>query len=150
MIDCFDLLFYTALSNSKDETLAGIAAKSIKEITYHKRHSFSWVVRFGNGTEESLTRLQKGFDEIWAFTDELFDMTADDELLLKEGIAVDLKNLKPIWDKEIHELLEKANIKLPETVFMQRGSRKGLHSEHLSYILAEMQSIPRMHPTAKW
>lgn len=150
MIDCFDLAFYTALSQSKDETLSGIAAKSIKEITYHKRHSFSWVVRFGNGTEESLTRLQNGFDEIWPFTEELFDMTADDELLIKEGIAVDLKSLKSTWEKEIHGLLEKANIKLPETVFMQRGSRKGLHSEHLSYILAEMQSIPRMHPTARW
>lgn len=149
-IDCFDLLFYTALAQSKDETLAGIAAKSIKEITYHKRHSFSWVVRFGNGTQESMTRLQKGFDEIWAFTEELFDMTADDEILIKEGIAVDLNALKPQWEKEIHALLEKANVKLPETVFMQRGSRKGLHSEHLSYILAEMQSIPRMHPTAKW
>lgn len=150
MIDCFDLLFYTALSKSKDETLSGIAAKSIKEITYHKRHSFSWVIRFGNGTEESLTRLQNGFDEIWPFTEELFDMTADDETLIKENIAVDLKSLKPQWEKEIFELLEKANIKLPEAVFMQHGSRKGLHSEHLSYILAEMQSIPRMHPTAKW
>lgn len=150
MIDCFDLAFYTALSKSKDETLSGIAAKSIKEITYHKRHSFSWVIRFGNGTEESLTRLQKGFNEIWPFTEELFDMNADDELLIKEGIAVDLNSLKAQWEKEIHGLLEKANIKLPETVFMQRGSRKGLHSEHLSYILAEMQSIPRMHPTARW
>jgi len=150
MIDAFDLLFYTALSKSKDETLAGIAAKSIKEITYHKRHSFSWVVRFGNGTEESLTRLQKGFEEIWPFTQELFEMTQDDETLLKENIAVDLAALKTPWEKEITNLLETANLKIPETVFMQHGSRKGLHSEHLSYILAEMQSIPRMHPNASW
>lgn len=150
MIDAFDLLFYTALSKSKDETLAGIAAKSVKEITYHKRHSFSWVMRFGNGTAESMERLQKGFDEVWAYTEELFEMTEADQILIKENVAVDLSALKPQWEKEIHELLEKANIKLPETVFMQRGSRKGLHSEYLSYILAEMQSIPRMHPTAKW
>src|SRR3954468_9488553 len=73
-IDCFDLLFYSELAKSKDETLAGIAQKSIKEITYHKRHSFSWVMRFGNGTEESQQRLQKGFDEIWEYTGELFEM----------------------------------------------------------------------------
>lgn len=149
-IDCFDLLFYTRLAGSKDDTLAGIAAKSIKEITYHKRHSFSWVNRFGNGTEESLSRLQKGFDDIWPFTGELFEMTGVDELLIKENIAVDLAALKPLWEKEIFELLAKANIRMPETVFMQKGSRNGLHSEHLSYILAEMQALPRMHPNAKW
>jgi ring-1,2-phenylacetyl-CoA epoxidase subunit PaaC len=149
-IDCFDLLFYSELAKSKDETLAGIAAKSIKEITYHKRHSFSWVIRFGDGTHESLTRLQKGMDEIWPYTGELFEMTPVDELLIKESIAVDLSTLKPKWEKEIFGLLDKANIILPDAVFMQKGSRQGLHSEHLSYILAEMQSIPRMHPNAKW
>ena len=150
LIDCFDLLFYTALSKSKDETLAGIAAKSIKEISYHKRHSFSWVIRFGNGTEESMSRLQKGFEETWPFTGELFEMNETDQVLLKEGIAVNLDELKPLWEKEVMELLAKANLQVPESVFMQRGSRKGLHTEHLSYILAEMQSLPRMHPGAKW
>jgi ring-1,2-phenylacetyl-CoA epoxidase subunit PaaC len=149
-VDCFDLLFYTELSKSSDATLSGIAAKSVKEITYHKRHSFSWVVRFGNGTEESMTRLKNGFDELWSFTGELFEMTAVDELLLKEHIAVDLDTLKPIWDKEIISLLDSANLKIPASTFMQKGSRKGLHSEHFSYILSEMQSIPRMHPNAKW
>lgn len=150
LIDCFDLLFYKELAKSKDETLAGIAAKSIKEISYHKRHSFSWVIRFGNGTEESMNRLQKGFEEIWAFTGELFEMNETDQVLLKEGIAVNLDELKPLWEKEIIELVAKANLQVPEPVFMQKGSRKGLHTEHLSYILAEMQSLPRMHPGAKW
>lgn len=150
LIDCFDLMFYTELSKCKDETLAGIASKSIKEITYHKRHSFSWVMRFGNGTEESLERLQKGFNEIWEYTGELFEMNEVDEILLKEGIAIDLNTIKPKWEKEIFDLLEKANLKVPEGTYMQTGSRKGLHGEHLSYILAEMQSLPRMHPTAKW
>lgn len=149
-IDCFDLLFYSELAKSKDSTMAGIAAKSIKEITYHKRHSFSWVNRFGNGTEESLKRLQQGFDELWPFTGELFEMNELDETLIKEGIAVDLARLKPLWDKEIHELLDKANIKVPEGAYMQKGSRNGIHSEYLGYILAEMQSLPRMHPDAKW
>ncbi|WP_317899570.1 1,2-phenylacetyl-CoA epoxidase subunit PaaC [Aurantibacillus circumpalustris] len=150
LIDCFDLMFYTELSKCKDGTLAGIASKSIKEITYHKRHSFSWVMRFGNGTEESLTRLQKGLNEVWEYTGELFEMNEVDATLIKDGIAIDLNTLKPMWEKEIFELLQNANIKIPETTYMQTGSRKGLHGEHLSYILAEMQSLPRMHPTAKW
>jgi ring-1,2-phenylacetyl-CoA epoxidase subunit PaaC len=149
-IDCFDLMFYTELSKCKDETLAGIASKSIKEITYHKRHSFSWVLRFGNGTDESMTRLQNGFNEIWQYTGELFEMNDIDTLLIKEGVAVDLNLLKPLWEKEMFELFEKANLQVPEATYMQTGSRKGLHGEHLSYILAEMQSLPRMHPTAKW
>lgn len=150
LIDCFDLMFYTELSKCKDETLAGIASKSIKEITYHKRHSYSWVVRFGNGTEESLTRLQKGLNEVWEYTGELFEMNEVDDVLLKAGIAVDLNALKPKWEKDVFDVLEKANIKVPETSYMQTGSRKGLHGEHLSYILGEMQSLPRTHPTAKW
>lgn len=149
-VDCFDLLFYTELMKSKDSTLAGIATKSVKEIAYHKRHSFSWIKRFGNGTEESARRLQQGFDEVWQFTGELFEMTEVDALLIKENIAVDLAKLKPIWEKEIFELLREANISIPEYTFMQKGSRQGLHTEHLGYILAEMQALPRMHPTAKW
>jgi ring-1,2-phenylacetyl-CoA epoxidase subunit PaaC len=149
-IDCFDLLFYTELSKSKDETLAGIAAKSVKEITYHKRHSFSWVLRFGNGTEESATRLQQGFNDIWQFTGELFEMNEVDELMLKEGIGVDLSLLQSKWNNEINDLLQQAGIVIPSETYMQKGSRQGLHSEHLGYILAEMQALPRMHPGAKW
>lgn len=149
-VDCFDLLFYTELMKSKDSVLAGIAAKSVKEITYHKRHSFSWIRRFGNGTEESAKRLQQGFDEIWQFTGELFEMTEVDAVLMKENIAVDLSKLKPVWEKEVRDLLSDANIAIPENVFMQKGSRQGMHTEYLGYILAEMQALPRMYPTAKW
>lgn len=149
-IDCFDLMFYTQLAKSKDEMLAGIAAKSIKEIAYHKRHSFSWVLRFGNGTSESHARLQEAFDVLWPFTGELFEMNEVDEQLIKEGIAVDLTPIKTVWHKEIAELMSKAAITIPEGVYMQKGSRNGLHSEHLGFILAEMQALPRMHPNAKW
>ena len=150
LIDNFDLLFYQELAKSKDETLAAIAAKSIKEITYHLRHTSSWVDRFGNGTEESHTRIQNALNELWRFTDKLFEMNDVDTVLLKEKIAVDLQALKPIWKKQVDAILEKANLKLPETVFMQTGSRNAKHTEHLGYILAEMQYLPRMHPTAKW
>ena len=143
-------MFYTELAKSKDTTLSGIAEKSIKEITYHKRHSFSWVNRFGNGTEESFNRLQNGLNEIWPYAGELFEMNEVDSVLIKDGVAVDLNVLKPIWEKEIAQLFSKSNLVLPEGTYAHTGSRKALHSEHLSYILAEMQSIPRMHPTAKW
>ena len=102
-VDCFDLMFYTELSKKKDSTLAGIAAKSVKEITYHKRHSFSWVLRFGNGTEESAQRLKIAFEELWQYTGELFEMNEVDEVLIKEGIAVDLETIRGKWNSEIAE-----------------------------------------------
>jgi ring-1,2-phenylacetyl-CoA epoxidase subunit PaaC len=149
-MDCFDYYFYTELSKSKDETLAGIAQKSIKEATYHLRHTSSWVERFGDGTEESHMRAQNAVNELWQFTDELFEMNEVDDLLIKEGIAVDLNNVKIKWNKHITELLAKSTLIKPENVFMQTGSRKGVHTEHLGFILAEMQALPRMYPDAKW
>jgi ring-1,2-phenylacetyl-CoA epoxidase subunit PaaC len=150
MMDHFDILFYTALSKSKDATLAAIAAKSVKEITYHVRHSSSWVDRFGNGTEESHARAQAALNELWRFSDELFEMNEVDAVLLKEGIAVDLSAFKAEWQHKIISLFDKAGLKVPEGTFMQHGSRKAVHTEHLGYILAEMQHLPRMYPTAKW
>lgn len=149
-MDCFDFYFYQELSKSKDETLAGIAQKSIKEVTYHLRHSSSWVERFGDGTNESHIKAQTALNELWQFTDELFEMNEVDEVLIKEGIAVDLSIVKTKWDHYITELLNKSTLSKPENVFMQTGSRKGVHTEHLGYILAEMQALPRMYPNAKW
>ncbi len=149
-MDCFDFYFYQELSKSKDETLAGIAQKSIKEVTYHLRHSSSWVERFGDGTNESHIKAQNALNELWQFTDELFEMNEVDEVLIKEGIAVDLSIVKTKWDQYITELLNKSTLSKPENVFMQTGSRKGVHTEHLGYILAEMQALPRMYPNAKW
>ena len=150
LIDHFDFLFYTELAKSSDSTLAAVAVKSIKEITYHVRHSSTWLDRFGNGTEESHMRSQKALNELWRFTDELFEMNEIDVILEKEKISVDLSALKPLWKKQIEVVFEKANLKIPEIVFMQTGSRNTKHSEHLGYILAEMQYLPRMHPNAKW
>ena len=150
MMDHFDMLFYTELAKSKDATLSGIAQKSVKEITYHVRHSSSWLERFGNGTEESHKRAQDALNELWRFSDELFEMNEVDAVLIKEGVAVDLSKLKATWKKNVDEVFAKSNLKLPETVFMQRGSRDAVHTEHLGFILAEMQYLPRMHPAAKW
>jgi ring-1,2-phenylacetyl-CoA epoxidase subunit PaaC len=149
-IDVFDFHFYSALSKSKDETLAGIAQKSIKEIAYHMRHSSSWMLRFGNGTEESKTRLQNAIDELWRFTGEFFEMTEVDEILIKEEIAVDLSQIKELWEQDVYKILNEANVKTPLIPFMQTGSRQGKHSEHLGFILAEMQYMQRMIPGARW
>jgi ring-1,2-phenylacetyl-CoA epoxidase subunit PaaC len=150
LIDCFDLYFYQELAKSKDETLAGIANKSIREVTYHLRHTSSWVERFGDGTEDSHNKAQVALTELWQYTGELFEMNEVDEVLIKEGIAVDLKIVKQKWEKHIAELLQKSTLVMPENVFMQTGSRKGIHTEHLAFILAEMQALPRMYPDAKW
>jgi ring-1,2-phenylacetyl-CoA epoxidase subunit PaaC len=150
LVDCFDFYFYQELAKSKDETLAGIAQKSLKEVTYHLRHTSVWLERFGDGTEESHNKVQLALNELWQYTNELFEMNEVDELLIKEGIAVDLNLVKSKWEKHILELVEKSTLTIPENVFMQTGSRKGLHTEHLAFILAEMQALPRMYPDAKW
>jgi ring-1,2-phenylacetyl-CoA epoxidase subunit PaaC len=150
LVDCFDFYFYQELSKSKDETLAGIAQKSLKEVTYHLRHTSAWLERFGDGTEESHNKVQLALNELWQYTNELFEMNEVDELLIKEGIAVDLNVVKTKWGKHISELFEKSTLTIPENVFMQTGSRKGIHTEYLAFILAEMQALPRMYPDAKW
>lgn len=150
LVDCFDFYFYQELSKSKDETLAGIAQKSLKEVTYHLRHTSAWLERFGDGTEESHNKVQLALNELWRYTNELFEMNEVDETLIQEGIAVDLNLVKSKWEKHILELVEKSTLTIPENVFMQTGSRKGLHTEHLAFILAEMQALPRMYPDAKW
>ena len=150
IIDTFDFYFYQELCKSKDETLSGIAQKSIKEITYHLRHSSGWMERLGNGTEESHERLQNAINDIWRFSGEFFEMNEVDEILIKEGIAVDLNLIKPKWEKTMDEILHKSLIKKPEVTFMQTGGRKAMHTEYLGHILAEMQYLPRMFPGAKW
>lgn len=150
MMDCFDFYFYQELVKSKDQTLAGIASKAIKEATYHLRHSSSWLVRFGDGTEESHNRAQDAINELWQYTDELFEMNEVDAILLKEGVAVDLNAIKTKWQKHMDGLLTESTLKKPENVFMKTGSRKGLHTEHLGFIIAEMQILPRMYPEATW
>jgi ring-1,2-phenylacetyl-CoA epoxidase subunit PaaC len=150
LIDTYNLLLYRELSKSKDETLAGIAQKAVKEVTYHLRHSSAWLVRFGDGTEESHNKAQEALNELWRFTGELFEMDEVEKTLIKEGIAADLSALKPEWEKQISESLAKATLKKPEAAFMQTGGRKGIHTENLGFILSQMQTLPRMLPDAKW
>ena len=148
--DAFNFLFYTKLSESKDETLAALAAKSLKEVKYHLRHSTNWLIRLGDGTEESNVKVQESLEQIWQFTAELFEMDEIDTELLNAGIAVDNKALKLEWDEIVNSTLKKAKLKRPEDDYMATGGKKGIHTEYLGFLLAEMQFLQRAYPDAKW
>lgn len=150
LMDVYNFHVYSQLAKSKDETIAGIAQKAIKEVTYHIRHSGNWLIRFGDGTEESHQKAQDAINDLWRFTGELFEMDETDAELLKKGIAADLTAVKANWEKQVAETFAKATLKMPEGIFMRTGGRKGFHTENLGYILAEMQSLPRSLPSASW
>lgn len=146
----FEFYYYSELMKSKDETLAAIAAKSIKEIKYHLKHASDWTRRLGDGTEESNARMQKAIDELWMYTGELFENDELDENLIALGIAPDASAIKGKWKTAIMDLLAEARLKVPTDAYMQSGSRQGIHTEHLGYILADMQYLQRAYPDAKW
>ena len=150
LFDAHMFFLYEELKNSKDETIAAIAVKSHKEITYHLRHTSQWMLRLGDGTAESHTRLQNAVNELWMFTSELFEMDEVDAILIKEGIVPDLTKVKAAWEKQVHEVFAEATLTVPETKFKQKGSKEGKHSEHLGFLLAEMQYVHRSFPDAKW
>ncbi|MDP7568116.1 MAG: phenylacetate-CoA oxygenase subunit PaaC, partial [Flavobacteriales bacterium] len=148
--DAFNFLFYTELSKSKDETLSALASKSLKEVKYHLRHSSNWLVRLGDGTEESNAKTQVALEELWMYTGELFEMDALDTDLLNEGISIDNSALKTEWDRMVNNTLAKAKLTRPEDAYMATGGKKGLHTEYLGFILSEMQFLQRAYPDAKW
>ena len=148
--DTFNFLFYTQLAHSKDETLSALAIKSLKEVKYHLRHSSNWLVRLGDGTEESNSKTQVALNELWMYTSEMFEMDALDTELFKKGVAIDNSALKSDWDKMVNNTLVEAKLTRPEDEYMATGSKKGLHTEYLGFILSEMQYLQRAYPNAKW
>jgi ring-1,2-phenylacetyl-CoA epoxidase subunit PaaC len=150
LIDIYFKLYYQELEKSKDENLSALATKSLKEVSYHLRHSSNWVIRLGDGTQESKDKIQKSLNNIWKYTGEFFEMDELDKKMLKKKIGVNNKNLKKDWDKLVDETLIKAKLKRPEDGYMMTGSRKGIHTEMLGKILSEMQYLPRAYPDAKW
>ena len=148
--DVFNFLFYTELSKSKDETLSALASKSLKEVKYHLRHSSNWLIRLGDGTRESNTKVQDALEELWMYTGELFEMDNLDAELLKSGVAVDNSALKSEWDRMVNKTLVKGKLTRPEDAYMATGGKKGLHTEYLGFILSEMQFLQRAYPDAKW
>ena len=150
LYDTYEHFLYTALKESKDENLAAIAVKSHKEVAYHLRHTSQWVIRMGDGTEESKQRAQTALNDIWMFTEDLFATDESDEVLVKEGIAPDMATIKSQWEKHVKEVLTEATLTMPEEQWQQSGSKEGRHSEQLGFILAEMQYLPRAYPEASW
>jgi ring-1,2-phenylacetyl-CoA epoxidase subunit PaaC len=148
--DAFLYHLYQALKNSKDEMIAAHAAKSIKEVTYHLRHSSEWLVRLGDGTEESHEKVQESLNDLWEYTGDLFEMNEVDEILIKEGIAVDLNDVKKEWDTTVNTVLERATLNRPEDAYMHSGRLDAIHSEYLGHLIAEMQFLQRAYPEAEW
>lgn len=142
--------FHRELVRSKDATLGAIAAKAEKELAYHLRHAGEWLIRLGDGTEESHARAQDALDELWMYTGELFETDDVDQVLIEAGIAVDPAPLRPEWDRTLDRVLAEATLRRPADGWMQTGGRRGRHSEHLGYILAELQYLQRSYPGATW
>jgi ring-1,2-phenylacetyl-CoA epoxidase subunit PaaC len=142
--------YLQALVHSADETLAGIAAKAEKEMAYHVRHAAEWVIRLGDGTEDSRERAQAAADELMIYAGELFETDDVDRGLIKTGIAPDPEPLRNVFDRTIAGVFAEATLVLPEPRYSQTGGRAGVHTEHLSRMLAEMQSVHRAHPGAVW
>jgi ring-1,2-phenylacetyl-CoA epoxidase subunit PaaC len=142
--------YFSALAASRDKGLAGIAAKAAKEMAYHRRHAAEWVIRLGDGTDESRARMIAGLDEMWGYTGELFEMTAGEKGLARQGLAPDRDTLRPQWLDTMAQVLREAGLDAPRDRTMQTGGRSGRHSEHLSHLLGDMQVLARAHPEAKW
>jgi ring-1,2-phenylacetyl-CoA epoxidase subunit PaaC len=150
LFSVFSLLQMQALQKSGNETLAGIAAKIVKEARYHVRHSAQWVVTLGDGTSESHSRVQTAVNELWRYTGEMFAADSVDTEAASAGIGVDPSTLEAAWHVQVAEVFGRAGLTMPDVRFMQRGGRSGKHTEHLGHMLSEMQIVARSHPGATW
>lgn len=151
LFSAFSYFLYEQLSEVTDEQFGGMTGKHFKEVKYHLRHSREWVLRLGDGTEESHRRIQEAFDELWTYTDELFYQDEIDELLQEEELAADTDSFKSEWKELVVDTLEEATLKVPDfDQYMAEGARKGLHTEYLGHLLAEMQHLRRSYPDANW
>lgn len=150
IFDTFRLPFYEALQHSADSQLAAIAEKSLKETKYHWKHSSEWIIRMGDGTEESNKRVNDALTLLWKFSDELFFMDDVDRELISQGIAIDLELLRPIFNERIQLVLQQATLQLPDSKWKLSGGRLGRHTEHFGHLIAEMQYMQRAYPNMEW
>lgn len=148
--DIYHVLFVEELQNSNDVTLAAIAKKTIKEASYHKRFSGDWVIRLGDGSEESHNKIQEAVDYLWPYVEELFMLTDTAKKMIAEGIGVNTDNFKETYYNSVKEVLAEATIMLPENKWFHKGGKQGIHSEHLGYLLADMQYMQRTYPNMEW
>jgi ring-1,2-phenylacetyl-CoA epoxidase subunit PaaC len=141
---------YEKLQFSKDEQIAAIAAKSLKEVKYHVKWSSEWVLRLGEGTEESNSRIKKAIDDLWPYTGEMFTTLPFEKETADSGIGVDPSTLQSTWSEKITEVFQEAGLQVPEKIFMQTGGKNGVHTENLGFMLAELQYLQRAYPGAEW
>ena len=145
LFSSYQYFLYQELQKNSDETLAAIAEKSLKEVSYHLRWSSEWVIRLGDGTDESHSRILKAIDELWRYTGELFIPVA-----YEKEAGVDVLLLKNDWSEKVKAVLTEATLPVPENIFMQTGGKTGTHTEHLGYILTELQYVQRAYPGCEW
>jgi ring-1,2-phenylacetyl-CoA epoxidase subunit PaaC len=150
LFDAYSVLLLDALSRGADERVAAVAAKCLKEDKYHLRHSSEWVVRLGDGTEESHARAQRAVKELWRFTGELFDHDGIDEAVAARGIVVDHAAIQSVWQGMVADVFGRAMLTVPTDGAFSRGGRRGRHTEHLGHLLSVMQIVARSHPGATW
>ena len=150
LLDEYELLFFEALTLSNDETLAAVAAKTIKEVRYHHRRSVEWVRRLGLGTTQSNTRMQTALHGLWGYVAEFFVMDEIDERLVDAGIAVDTRAFEDAWRNRVAELVSSVELKMPDDDWRVVGGRSGVHTEHLGHMLSEMQFMQRAYPGLEW
>jgi ring-1,2-phenylacetyl-CoA epoxidase subunit PaaC len=148
--DVFSYHVLEQLQSSSHSEIAGIAAKGFKEVRYHVRHSSEWVVRMGDGTEESHDRAQKAVNHLWRFTGEMFQADDVDRAMVAEGIGADVEAIKPKWNEIVTDVLNRATLVIPNDPPAMTGGRRGRHTEYLGHMLSEMQIVARSHPGAEW
>lgn len=150
LFDVFHFQLMTALVDSKDETLSAVAAKGIKEVGYHKRFSGDWLKRLGDGTGESHQKMQEAIDHFWPYIAELFDTTESDERMIESGVGVDVATFRESYYSEVTDQLKEATLTVPENPYSKKGGKRGIHSEHMGYILTELQYMQRTYPNLTW
>ncbi len=150
LFDAWHILLLSALSHSGDARIAGIAAKAAKEVAYHVERSGDWVIRLGDGTDDSRARMQAAIDALWMYTGEMFTPDPIELELIDTGIAADVRLLADPWRCHVDAVLAEATLTSPREAFMQQGGKRGVHTEHLGHLLAEMQVLQRSYPGAHW
>lgn len=152
LFSAYQFYFYQKLMHSADKQLAAIAEKSLKEVTYHVRWSSEWITRLGDGTKESNRRIKTALEEVWPYTGEMFEAVEYENISTKERIGVTVSEIKNDWQNKVKEVLQEATLAYPgnDKTWMQAGGKNGIHSEHLGFILAEMQFLQRAYPGCEW
>ena len=150
LMDAWNVALYERLIHSSDSQLSAIAAKAIKEARYHLRFSRGWLVRLGDGSETSSQKMQQAIDNLWRFTAELFEADDVELELIESGVAVDPRTLRQPWEHEVFAGLREATLRVPDETAYRTGGKRGLHTEHLGPMLAEMQYLQRAYPGQQW